>query len=112
MWCSFSNEGYNITTEDLDTNLIENLQIKIDSFNVINPQFYTHFKYSESKENQIFVDTYIKIYSIVENFVKKSLGYVDNCRYAINEGKCIVCKEGYLLNGEKCVKNCLIIHIN
>ena len=32
---SFTNERYNLTTEDLDTNLIENLQIKLNSENVI-----------------------------------------------------------------------------
>ena len=106
MRSSFSNERYNITTEDLDINLIENLQIKIDSDNVISPQFYTHFKYSESKENQIFVDTYKNIYSIIENSVEKCSTSDEKCRYATNEGKCIVCKEGYLLNEEKCVKNC------
>ena len=43
---SFTNERYNLTTEDLDTNLIENLQIKLNSENVI---------------------TYKKLYLMVEN---------------------------------------------
>lgn len=79
---SFTNERYNLTTEDLDTNLIENLQIKLNSENVIkmkyfeiwfysdfygNPHFYTNFQYSEIKENQIFEDTYKKLYLMVEN---------------------------------------------
>ena len=103
---SYSNERYNITTEDLDTNLIENLQIKINSDNVLNPHFYTHFKYSESKENQIFVDTYKKLYSMVENSVEKCSQSDPNCRYTTDEGECIVCEKGYLMNGGKCVENC------